>query len=74
MVQRLELELRGPCSEYPRNLPEVNDTVAVIRANGRVSLLTVTTVEPSINGTVIWAGRGERLFAHDCYLVYSVDR
>ena len=73
-MNTLNLQLYGPCDQDIGMLPKINDTVAILREDGRVSLLTVTKVEVSIRGTDIWAGAGERFLPSDCYLVYTVDK
>jgi len=74
MTQTLNIEMYGPCDSFNGPMPEVNDTVAVIRAGGVVSLLLVTKVEESLHGTDVWTNTAERLRPSDCYLLYSVDR
>lgn len=71
-MRLLNLQLYGPCDEHDGILPNVNDSIAVIRGDGRVSVLTVTKVEPALSGVDIWAGLGERFRPSDCYLIYTV--
>ena len=69
-METLELRLCVDFDDGGCIVPVSGDSVGIVRESGRLSILRVVKVEPTIDGYAVWTSTGEKFLPSQCLAIY----